>query len=262
MPQINLEPDRLEEMTGHLVRTPITVPTFLNSVPKCGTHLIKNIVRTFVPEQQHYNETFIQIPILQQHLGAFNPSRPRLSWGHMLYSDKSGIALRDAYHILMVRDPYDWVLARMRFFMSDNFRGNMENLKSGQLTLEEVMNLMIWGIHQKAPPLKDIFDLNACAWLGTRAVVVKFEDLLHHATHVDTPAAEEFFYNLLKPMGMESLPDDWRDRVRLGSSKELSGTYRDNLSGRALDIPRELPNTQKRLVDHAAPGLRALLGYE
>ena len=261
MPTIHLQHDRLEELTGGLSRNPITTPTFLNSVPKCGTHLIKNIVRTFVPAEQHYDDVFIQLPILQRHASAFNPNKPRLSWGHLLFSDSSGIALRDAYHILMVRDPYDWVLARTRFFLSENFQGNMENLKSGQLTVEEVMNLMIWGIHQKAPPLKAIFELNARAWMGTRAKIIKFEDLLEHVLAVEKPAAETFFLDLLAPMGISSLPDDWRDRIRLGSSKELSATHRDNLSGMALELPEELPATQKKLVDCAAPGLRQLLGY-
>ena len=63
-------------------------------------------------------------------------------------------------------------------------------------------------------------------------------------------------------MGHSKLPEDWQERVRLGSKPELSGTFRDNLSGIALEIPKELPSVQKRLVDHAAPGLRKLLGYE
>lgn len=262
MPTVHLDADRFEEYTQDLIREPISRPTFLNSVPKCGTHLIKNIMRTFVPATQHYNEVFIQIPILQQHLQAFNPNDPKLSWGHMLFSDQSATALRDTYHILMVRDPYSWVLARARFYLSDNFQGNMENLKSGQLTIEEIMNLMIWGLHRKAPPLKDIFELNGSAWTGTRAKVVRLEDLTWHINNIDTIEAERFFFDLITPTGIAELPSDWKDRVRLGSKPELSGTHRDNLSGIALEIPKELPTAQKRLVDHAAPGLRKLLGYE
>ena len=261
MPLITLNPENLEEHIGHFDRKPISVPTFLNSVPKCGTHLIKNIVRAFVPADQHYGDVFIQIPILKRHEAAFNPRSPKLSWGHLLYADNSGIALRDAYHVLMIRDPYDWVLARTRFFLSDNFRGNMENLKSGQLTIDEIMNLMIFGIHQKAPPMRDIFDLNACAWMGSRARILKFEDLLHHVKNLDADAAEEFFSGLFKPMGMESLPSDWRERIRIASDEKLSATHRDNLKEIALDVPKVLPDTQKAIVDYALPGLRQLLGY-
>ena len=261
MPRIALKPETLEEHIGHFDRAPITVPTFLNSVPKCGTHLIKNIVRAFVPLDQHYEDVFIQIPILQQHARAFNPNNPKLSWGHLLYSDHSGIALRDAYHLLMVRDPYDWVLARTRFFLSDNFRGNMENLKSGQLTIDEIMNLMIFGIHQKAPPMRDIFDLNACAWVGTRARILKFEELLHHVKNIDSDEAEPFFADLLSPMGLSELPADWRERIKIASDEKLSATHRDNLKDIALEVPRVLPDTQKAIVDYALPGLRAFLGY-
>ncbi|PCI54632.1 MAG: hypothetical protein COB36_09755, partial [Alphaproteobacteria bacterium] len=38
-------------------------------------------------------------------------------------------------------------------------------------------------------------------------------------------------------------------------------TARENLKGDSYDIPDELPEQQKKMVDYAAPGLRALLGY-
>ncbi len=60
---------------------------------------------------------------------------------------------------------------------------------------------------------------------------------------------------------VEELPQDWRERVRVGSDREQSGTARENLEGLAVEIPDELPYTQKRLVNVAAPGLRELLGY-
>ena len=47
------------------------------------------------------------------------------------------------------------------------------------------------------------------------------------------------------------------------ADREQSGTARENLAGSgAFDVLDELPDTQKRLVDFAVPGLRAILGYE
>jgi hypothetical protein len=40
------------------------------------------------------------------------------------------------------------------------------------------------------------------------------------------------------------------------------GTARENLAGPANDVPDELPDQQKQLVDYLMPGLRSLLGYE
>ena len=71
------------------------MPVFLNSVPKCGTHLLRNIVRMFVPVEQQYHKTFIQHAILGQHMAAFNPATPMLSWGHLFFSDAAAIALHE-----------------------------------------------------------------------------------------------------------------------------------------------------------------------
>jgi hypothetical protein len=77
---------------------------------------------------------------------------------------------------------------------------------------------------------------------------------------LDEPASEDFFRDLLRFCGVD-LPADWRERVLIGSDPKQSGTARENLVGVAAEIPKELPEMQKRLVEFAAPGLRALLGY-
>ena len=262
MPRIVAKQDNLNKRNAEFPQQPLREPVFLNSVPKCGTHLLRNILRMFVPVEQQYHAAFIQYAILRQHRAAFSPAAPKLSWGHLLFSDDSAIAVRGVHHIVQVRDPYDWVLARARFFLSDNFQGALEHLKRGSVSIEEMLNMMIFGIHNKAPSLNDIFTHNAVAWLGTDAVLLHFEDLLQHVTHLDAPEAESFFAGLLRNCGIGRLPDDWRERVRIGSDREQSGTARENLSGGgALRVPDELPDVQKRLVDYAAPGLRAVLGY-
>ena len=47
-----------------------------------------------------------------------------------------------------------------------------------------------------------------------------------------------------------------------GSVTVIVRRERENLAGPDNEIPEELPDMQKRLVDTAAPGLRALLGYQ
>jgi len=253
--------DNLNELNRKFEQAPLREPVYLNSVPKCGTHLIRNIVRMFVPVEQQYHKAFIQYPILRQHLAAFSPKAPQVSWGHMLFSDDSAIVLGKVRHLLLVRDPYDWVLARTRFFLSDTFQGPVEHLKGGRVGLEEMFNMMIFGIHDKVPALQEIFLHNAVAWLGTRAQVLHFEDLLAAVRNLESDSAESYFRMLLGHCGIETMPADWRERVRVGSDPGQSGTARENLRGIAAELPAELPDVQKRLVDHAAPGLREVLGY-
>jgi hypothetical protein len=261
MPRVVAKADNLNELNKQFVQQPLAQPAFLNSVPKCGTHLFRNIVRMFVPVEQQYHRAFIQIPILHQHLQAFTHTRPLLSWGHLLFSDDSARALKGVRHTVLVRDPYDWVLARARFFLSDTFKGQMDQLKGGAVSVEEVLNMMIFGIYDKAPSMRDIFVHNAAAWLGTQARMLKMEELLSAVRNLDSPEAEDYFAETLGFLGIGSLPDDWRERVRVGSDRRQSGTARENLAGPANDVPAELPEMQKRLVDFAIPGLRELLGY-
>ena len=261
MPRIVAQGDTLNELNKNFEQTPLEQPVFLNSVPKCGTHLFRNIVRMFVPVDQQYHTTFIQIPVLKQHLRAFSKATPKLSWGHLLFSDDSAIALKGVRHTVLVRDPYTWVLARARFFLSDTFQGSIDHIKGGNVSIEEVMNMMIFGIHGKAPHMEDIFVNNAVAWIGTQAKLLKMEDLLHAVINLDSDDSERYFATTLGYCGIRTLPDDWRERVRVGSDRKQSGTARENLVGQAMDVPDELPDAQKRLVEYALPGLRALLGY-
>lgn len=262
MPRIVLKGDNLNELNANFIQHPLVEPVFLNSVPKCGTHLIRNILRMFVPLDQQYHKAFIQYPELRQHQAAFSQAMPHLSWGHLLFSDDSAIVLRHVHHIVLVRDPYTWVLARARFFLSDTFQGSLEHLKGGNVSVDEVLNMMIFGIHGKAPTLHEIFTHNAVSWLGTKVSLLHMEDLLLHVKNIDHAEAERFFAQLLADCGIGEVPDDWRERVRVGADREQSGTARENLAGSgAFDVPDELPETQKRLVEYAAPGLREILGY-
>ena len=261
MPRIITKSDNLNQRNKEFIQQRLPHPVFLNSVPKCGTHLLRNIFRMFVPPEQQYHQMFIQFAVLNQHRHAFVSEQPQLSWGHLIFSDESAMALHETRQLLIVRDPYDWVLARARFFLSDSFQGDMGNLKSGKINIEEVLNSMIFGLHQKAPTMEEIYTHNAVAWLGTGVKLIRFEDVLKHLKDIDTEQAKDYFQEMLSICGIEQLPDDWKQRIIIGADRKQSSTARENLSGQKFDIPTQLPDIQKQLVDYAAPGLRTLLGY-
>jgi hypothetical protein len=255
-----LKPDTLDEENRRFEQRPLRQSLFLNSVPKSGSHLLRNIIRMFVPVEQHYTTQFIQAQIIERHLAAFSDPRQLLSWGHLMFNDYSAVAVGRVRQILLVRDPYDWVIARARFFLSDEF-GGFEILKEGTLTVDALLNLMIFGVHEKAPPLASMYVYNAVAWLGTGAHLVRYEDLLAAVKDLDSETADHFFTELFAACGIER-PDDWRDRVRTGSDRKQSGTARENLTGISVEFPSELPDLQKQMIEMAAPGLRQLLGYK
>jgi len=246
MPRIVTKADNLNERNREFAQVPLKEPVFLNSVPKSGTHLIRNIMRMFVPVEQQYHKAFVQYAVLREHQAAFARAKPCLSWGHMLYGDASAVALRQVRHLVLVRDPYDWVLARARFFLSDTYQGSLDIIKGGNLSVEEVLNMMIFGIPDKAPALCDVFTHNAVAWLGTNARILQFEELLQHVKSLETDVAEKFFAELLDGLGMGELPGDWRERIRIGSARDQSSTARENLERPVTGVPDTLPDIQKQ----------------
>jgi hypothetical protein len=177
-----------------------------------------------------------------------------------MFNDLAAVAVGTARQIVLVRDPYDWTIARARFFVSDEFKG-FDLLKEGSLSIEAILNMMIFGIAEQAPPLPALFTYNAVAWLGTGAHLLRYEDLVAALKDLDGEHGEKFFADLFELCGI-ARPDDWRERVRIGADRKQSGTARENLTGVGIEFPATLPDLQKRMVDFAAPGLRALLGYE
>jgi hypothetical protein len=261
MPEIWIQPDTLDDENRKFAQAPLRQPVFLNSVPKSGSHLLRNILRMFVPVEQQYQADFIQWPTLQQHRHAFNPAQPMLSWGHLFMADASVVETATTRRILLYRDPHDWVIARARFFLSEQFSSNMDHLKSGEIGVDELLTMMIFGLPGKAPSLNDIYELNVAAWLGTNVFSVKYEELVQSIAALERPEADRFFASLLDACGMER-PADWRERVVIGSDREQSGTAREMLTGVSVEFPDTLGERHRALVEYHAPGLRKLLGYD
>jgi hypothetical protein len=258
--RVRVKPDTLDEENRKFVQAPLRQPLFLNSVPKSGSHLLRNIIRMFVPVEQQYQAEFIQYQFLDRHLAAFDPAANRLSWGHLFYMDPTRAAVRDVRHILLVRDPYDWALAQARFVLSDEFQAGLDHFKKPDVPVEAILNLVIQGTKPQLAPLAITYHFNAVAWLGKGVHLLRYEDLVRALRELRGAGGETYFSALFEACGIDR-PDDWRERVRIGSDRKQSGTARENLTGVGARIPSELPDAQKRLVDSLSPGLRASLGY-
>ena len=211
--RIRLRPDTLDEENRRFEQVPLRQPLFLNCVPKSGTHLLRNVMRMFVPVEDQYKAQFIQWANLQEHLRAFDPGHPMLSWGHLLYSDASAIEAAPARKLILVRDPYTWVLARARFFVSEQFGDNQVLVKNSKLSPGALINLMIFGIRTKAMGIREMYEYNALAWLDGEATMVRYEDLVAAVKDLDSADAEAFFRRLFEDAGLSQVPADWRNKV-------------------------------------------------
>ena len=258
---IKVRPDTLDADTARFSPAPLRQPLFLNSIEKSGSHLLRNILRMFVPVAQQYREQFIQWPNMAQHLAAFDPARNYMSFGHLFFTDGPAIDLAHVRKILLYRDPRDWVLARARFHLSDEFQGDLEHLKNGRISVDDLLTLMIFGVRSLLPSLPDMYELNVVAWLASDAFPVRYEDLVSHVQQIEAPEAESYFAALFEACGIAPVPANWRERVVVGADRRQSGTARENLTGIRVEIPATLPKKHQQLIEYVAPGLREILGY-
>lgn len=258
--RVRVKPDTLDDENRKFAQRPLDQPLFLNSIPKGGSHLLRNIIRMFVPVETQYQEEFIQYQFLQRHMAAFDPERRMLSWGHLFAMDSTRSALAGVRHVLLVRDPYDWVLARARFILSEELEIGLGHLKGPDVSIDSILDLMIEGTRPQIAPLAITYTFNAVDWVKAGTPYVRYEDLITALEDLDSLESERFFADLLDICGIVR-PDDWKERVRIGADRKQSGTARENLTGAWSRIPTELPEAQKRLVDRSMPGLRQILGY-
>jgi hypothetical protein len=100
----------------------------------------------------------------------------------------------------------------------------MDQLKGGSADIEDILNMMIFGIHDKSPSMQDIFTHNGAAWLGTSAKILKMEHLVHAIKNLDSDDAKQYFSTALGYCGIRTLPGDWRERVLIGSDRKQSAT--------------------------------------
>ncbi|GAA0284694.1 hypothetical protein GCM10009127_27850 [Alteraurantiacibacter aestuarii] len=263
MVTIRLKQDTLNEENKKFEQIPLERSLFLNSIPKSGSHLLRNIFRMFVPLEDHYADQFVQFANLKKHVEAFNPNRNLLSWGHLLFSDISALEASVPRKLILVRDPHSWVLARARFFLSDEFGDEKVIVKNENLPVDSLINLMIFGIHKSSLSMQEMFTYMGVAWMNCGdSKLVRYEDLIKAIKNLDSDESETFFMDLFAAAGLPKVPDDWRERVRIGSDRKQSSTASEKLTGRADLVPKVLGDEHKRLIEYAAPGLRKFLGYE
>ncbi|MEQ1779721.1 MAG: hypothetical protein ABMA14_00050 [Hyphomonadaceae bacterium] len=261
------DPDSVRNAAEAFVPQRLEHPLFLNSVPKTGTHLLRNILLMFVDYEQAFEDDFIQVHNVHSHSHAFSKAKPRFSWGHLNHTEEASRIVGDSRILALVRDPYSYVLSFTRFLFSDQEGSTFaQYVRAHSIPVERVISFVIFGNLNDAvycPDLRNSFMLNGVQWLGDATLLVRYEELVFNISVLRKLDFEtytyDYFSNLLGHCGL-AMPVDWRERVEAGADRRLSYTARENLNVHRT-IPDSLSEDQKMMVEIAAPGLRAALGY-
>jgi Sulfotransferase domain len=259
MPETGPQDEPILAAQARFVSSPLASDILVNSVPKCGTMLLRNVVYMFVPREAVYlpfvvNDNLSSKPIFEQKV---------VFTGHVNHDVVSRVVFRDAKHLIIVRDPYDYVLAQARFMFSKVMQERTELARfiaTHSLSMDDVVPLMIAGIAFGGniwPSVGDMFARNALSWTD-RCHFVKYEELRKHANAVETAGAYGYFASLLAACGLE-MPSDWQERVEAGADRGLSDTASDDFDVRG--DRNYLIESEKALFASVAPKLREVLGY-
>ena len=241
----------LDEAHIRFTQASLSGSVLINSVPKCGTMLLRNILVMFVPWEQ------ISWPFITNDDLPEPPETPTCFTGHLKYSARSLKFARKTHHLVLVRHPHSQVLSYARFMWSRHWKDSSlgQFIREQEMTFDEVVRLTITGWqagNEIIDSPKGFFIHNAIAWSG-QATIVKYEELRKAVSELD----EDYFRRLLDAAGL-NLTADWRERVTVASDPEYSSTASGKFS---TDDRKYLTNEERALFESVAPGICKALGY-
>lgn len=247
---------------------PLTASFILNTVPKCGTVLFRNVLAMFVdPYAIHWPFQFAEDA--ERAWPPQNAPVPCFFTGHVERTVRAAAALRGLPMVVVVRDPVAYVLSHATFLYSEETRrgGNWDAVftQEHRLPFADAVSLVIAGYRRpdgtEFVNVREAFIRYALAWAASGALLVRYEDMIEAVHDPDSPSSRAWLFRMLGHLGLTP-PDDWRQRLVVGSSRQFSATVRENQRHMQGITPQTLLTpAQDALLDTVAPGLRESLGY-
>ncbi len=193
---------------------PLGCSVLINTAPKAGTHLLRNIVAHFVGEG--CREQFVMYDDIAT---TFPVKETQIVVGHVPWCVEAITATRGVPQVLLIRDPVDVLVSLSRAaFAPHEVRGDYVFAREN-LSLHEYMALLVTGYDIEGVSVGSFARFLhefMIGWSGQEVFLVDFSELLtiDHA----------LLRNLLNFCGVE-MPRDWRKRLAAGMTPGLSATY-------------------------------------
>jgi hypothetical protein len=189
-------------------------PVLVNSTPKAGTHLLRNIIAHFVGE--NCREQFVMYDDIAT---TFPLQETQVVVGHVPWCVDAVLAARGVPQILLIRDPIDVLVALSRAAFAPNETRPDYVFVRENLTLHEYMALLVTGYNiggVSVGPYSRFLHEFMLGWYGQDVFLIDFSEL--------TSLKQSLLESILEFCGVD-LPSDWRKRVAAGMSPSLSATY-------------------------------------
>ena len=214
----------LEESLTHWDKIGVRGRWIVNSHPKSGTHLLKNILLHFSSAAVHQEMLFYDT-FAPAFIGENNS---QIYTAHLPYSMCS-TAMGDAGNvqsILLLRHPCAIALALARAFYDVNTTRPDHLFLRERDSFEEIVRKVVCGYEcagLEFGPLAASLSEFCLEWQGKVRFTVKFEDIVAKLRGADDELLA-YFQPILEAI-FEAIPADAALRIRAGSSTAISATF-------------------------------------
>ena len=221
------------ESAGRFVPVPPSGRVVLNSLPKSGTVLLRNIFLHFFGTEASEQATLEpgKIENFQTFEDLFKREKVFLTTHLPLYPQSSVFfrSMGDARMVVLIRDPLENSYSLARHLMrpgQHRFNKLSKYILETGTPFEEVVYYCIRGYGMGGGSVEGVVTryTHYVAWAGLGAKLVKYEDLLRAGRDLDADHAKAFFHDIADFLRF-SLPENWQNRVREAFAPEKSWTY-------------------------------------
>jgi hypothetical protein len=232
---------------------------FINSHPKSGTHLLRNILLHFNTPEIYRDILFYDSigPALDK------PDPDQIYMGHIPYPIFAGHPSRPMRTVLLLRHPGAIALALARAFYDRNSTRPDHLYMREHDSFETIVCKVVTGYEckgQEFGSLASSLSEFCLDWLGEVDFVMRFETITLMLRLRDA-ALLTYFAPSLGAM-FESVPNDAAQRIRAGASAAISATYSRTAASaydalRPDDVYRLLPSAEAQRLQ----SITGRLGY-
>ncbi|WP_243368748.1 B12-binding domain-containing radical SAM protein [Fundidesulfovibrio soli] len=243
-------------------------PLIQVSLPKCGTHMISNILRHFANMHKtpyDYTETYSremlrdnpEVLATHKKIEERGGHTDGFTFAHLWWSPQALWLVRNSNIFLLLRHPKRYAASLITMLSSPTWANIIpwaQIARTHQLGHDDLFNLVLYGNEDNLyfPSLRESY-INYCIkWLPRAQFVLDFDHFRSMVRALDTPAGDEFMLDFLHKCGI-AYAEDWKERVRAGLSASCSKTASSNTTS--------LTPLQQELIDIQCADIYKYVGY-
>jgi tetratricopeptide (TPR) repeat protein len=245
-------------------------PVVVCSVPKSGTILLRNILKSILGDNLVIpSDSFKQPLASSKYLLALPRLTNRIYVGHIGYSEDLAKKIASIPKIVLIRDPRDYVISYTHFMdrlAKDALGAQREWYEKywNKKDWDEKLSTMIFGLDTRLvrkiyPSVLNSFLNYAIKWSGPNTLIVRYEDIIGTKFGGNDKIVIKTMRSIMDFVGVQIDQETLAQRIAQGSDPTKSDTFRFGGKG---NWNQEFKPQHVAQMKAVGPTLLSTLGYE